>query len=190
MNWNAITIKKFIQVHQVQNTSFDELDKLVKIAAIVLGKTEQDIENMPADLFKEVVDEIKFIWTTTPSDKLFKEIEVDGKKYKGTFEFNKLTAGQFIDLSHFLNEHVDKLESIHKVLAVMYYNGKYDGDEVLKFADKIYNQVTMDKAYPLFVFFCRVIMCFVRVMPDYLERKLKGMDLTHMQGSTKDMVGT
>lgn len=116
-SWDNILVDQYIELREVDNTSFDSLfDKQLEIISIVTDTSIEELEEMS---FSEIVGfEKRLEWLTSePRKGIVPEI---GKyKYKG---LNELTLGEFIDLSHFFAENF--VVNLPVICAILYRQQK------------------------------------------------------------------
>ena len=172
-SWSDLTIKQYIDVYNILETSFDDIDKFAHIISNLSGIELNNVYAIPLTDFDAMVKRVSFIWKEMPGEGLPREIEVCGQKYSGCFEMNKKTAGQYIDFCHFLK--TNNRENIHNILSIIYIpkGEKYDGDLQKARAELFYEHLTMNIAYPVYVFFCNVLTHLIKIIPDYLDKEMQ-----------------
>ena len=166
-DWSEITIAQFIEITNILNDNKDNnIQAMIFIMACLSGKSNQEIEAIEIDRFTGYTKDLAFLNQDKFKDQIINSFEIDGIKYIPKYKFNKLTAGQFIDIHSLAAD----INNIHKLLAVVCMPKGAEHEDV---AEIFYNNLTMDKAYPIFLFFCVVLEIYLKATKDYLERLIK-----------------
>ena len=115
----------------------------------------------------------------------------NGNRYKASVIFQDMEAGQFMNFSHLCKnvKPEDYIYQMHELIACMctrkeygffFENGavklwryKYDGYK--ENAEVFFNHLMMDKAYPFYVFFCKVMENLLPATQSYLMKEVKKM---------------
>lgn len=128
-----LTVGEYQQLYTIHTSTDDEIDKAVLSVAILTGKTRWDVEEMPLDQFREISRSISILFSGESEPQKPKNyIKVNGKTYKICLNPRKLSAGQYIDLQHFLKGNM--IDNLHKLMACLlvprkfFGVGKYDGE--------------------------------------------------------------
>lgn len=156
MEWSNVTIEKYLELNDAINAEGHELDKRMRIITVMEGLTVEQVEAMTISQINIYLKKYNFLLKEIPT-KLVTSLEIDGIKYKGTVETKKLTGGQFIDLSEFLKK--EPLQNIHNVMAVLFLpKGEvYGSSDFSERADLFYRKMPISVAFPVFVFFSKVL---------------------------------
>ena len=99
--------------------------------------------------------------------------EIDTIKYKPVIFYKDMTGAQFIDYSSICKD-IPKDEliyHIHELLGCFCVHKKYEGYN--ETAEIFHDKMTMDIAYPYYVFFCKVLTGLQPDMENYLISKAK-----------------
>ena len=89
MNWNKITVRQYQQMLPIiQNESFSDLDKLVKVICVLTGLTEDEVDSWPL----QKVNEYKHLFEFDFKKEARKRIKVNGNHYRLNWEIEKLPA--------------------------------------------------------------------------------------------------
>lgn len=126
MTWEQITLGKFREIQSIiAEGELDELTKKVYLFSLLTDKKIEDVRELPlGDFLKAYSKELEFL--AEPIPQIIPQYwEYEGKKYKVTTDISQLTAGQYIDFK----EYAKDKDNIHKVMAVLCYDGKYDGSK-------------------------------------------------------------
>ena len=117
MTWIDISVEKFMELRDVENTSFDSyIDKIIEVLSILhdVDPTELE-EKSTVDLISEF-KKVNFIYTSPSKD--FKK-EIEGYKFK---EFDSLTLAEYIDLTHFFSS--DYFNNLTNICSILYRKEK------------------------------------------------------------------
>jgi hypothetical protein len=161
--------------HEVSISTFQELinagDNVIERVAILTDQDPEDIRRWDLNSFKRVSDALE--WTNIlPEQKDWKRnITVNGKEYQFIEKLSSLTAGQWLDLEHWV---LDSSNNLHKIIA-LFYEG--DAEE--------FKSVSMADAYGCMVFFSSIVNKSLESMQDYLVKEIvtKEMKKIHSLGS-------
>jgi hypothetical protein len=108
--WKEITISDYFQMQDIlENKNMNALEKQLKILMLISDITEDDLDQMTiidSDLYLDVLKFMKEEVKGNVKD----EYIIKGKKYKLVKDLKTLSAGQFIDLEHFVKENEDNLK--------------------------------------------------------------------------------
>lgn len=149
MNWNTITIEQYQAVAKIiQAKDLDDTDKEINIAAIVSGKTVADIEAMNIGEWRQLQQQVKFIYNEVPEYKP----RFSWKAYRFIYDVNKINVGRFITAKYFQTDLVGNLHhlaaSVCKPLLRRYNPEKHE-----KYAQDL-KQAPFAALYSSMVFFC------------------------------------
>lgn len=175
-----ITISQYLQITDALLIP-DHFDKWARILSIITGKSEAHfINELTADQFKKQIKMHAYLVKTAPSPKLRKYFWLKGKLYKVTSDITQLTGGQYCDLMTLCKDPDETLSNIHNILAVLCRPvfSKYNPETFHKTSQVFYKHLTMDKAYPLALFFCALYKNLIPVIKNYLEQDLSRLNET------------
>ena len=174
-SWSEITIYQYQLIDDIlKDTTSEILDKNIKILACLLNKGVDEVEDMDVNVFKKLVEKSAFLFEPIPNFKLPVDIEIKGVKYY--FEpVNPIrTFGQFVDMSVFTKDVEANTQNLHNILACLFVKKKgykrVDHSEVAKL---LRDNLTMDKAFPIALFFCEVFKKSLPIIQDYLEKEVQ-----------------
>jgi hypothetical protein len=98
MNWNKITLFKFQQIDEINSRDVSDLDKLLFTTCVVFDLTEFQLDNKPLKDANKLIGKVKAIFesefTPLPEKKI--------GRFKINYDPARLTFGQYIELSFFL----------------------------------------------------------------------------------------
>lgn len=171
MTWKEITIGKFREIQSIiTDKDFDELTKKVLLYSLISGQTIEEVRDIPLGIFlKAYSDSLEFIIEPIPQV-IPIAWEHKGVKYKVTTMINELTAGQYIDLKEYAKEK----DNIHKVMAVLCYEGeRYDGSTHEARAKLFNDEMPITIAAPLTAFFLELWKEWSEISLAYSVKVLK-----------------
>jgi hypothetical protein len=167
--WEQITVRQYLELYDIEsNKNITDLDKQVKMLCVVEQKKEDDYDHMKYKDFllhlKDVTDKMREIPDCKPVDVL----EVNGNKYKFVHQIDEITAGQYIDFSHFSQEPLN----LNKTAAVFFLPIK--GKTVCKYGEVAHEKVAEDLLDARFIdvngcllFFYHVVTESILSLPTY-----------------------
>lgn len=163
MGWDKISIGNFYEIVSLSK-DLDEFDFYVHTYDLVSDKKIVDVMKMNAKSFGKVIGELGFLREDIPGEEVKKEFKLDGVNYRVCLDPAKITAGQYIDLKHFIKNGLDA--NYHNIMAVLSVEkGKeYDGETHKERATIFKEKLTMNLVMPICVFFC-----------DYFNSLMKGL---------------
>lgn len=102
--WDNISVRDFIQLYDIEtNPNLLLIEKQVKMLSVLEGNTEDYYDTIKYREVLERVAEKTAFYDFMPQAKAVDYINVNGNKYKFVHEIDEITAGQFIDISHYGN---------------------------------------------------------------------------------------
>lgn len=100
-SWEDISLYKFQRIDEINSrTGVDELDKMLFITCVVFEMTEYQLDNKPVKKAQRLISQVSRIFATPFDPPVAKKIG----RYKINYDPSKLTFGQYIGLSFFLQE--------------------------------------------------------------------------------------
>jgi hypothetical protein len=176
-SWKDISLRKALRLMSLNETAYDQLDLIIKQMAILLDKTETQIELMePKELF-EFGDKFKFLGQL-PKPKETKVIKVNGREY-GLTELTRIKLAQMIDIEEYYNLGLEK--SIAQILSVLYLPIKKRIPLTNRYTLEDYEpdnereedmlDVDMETMWGTILFFYRGVTEYSNAMKVYLEQK-------------------
>ena len=117
MTWKDINVFQYQQIMDLYATAKDmsELDLAYKITAIVMDLTENQIDSLPMDHLKPLLQQVAFVHEQIKPQPQ-KYIQVNGKRYRCIYDIRKMPAARYIESKHFDQ---DRISNLHKLAACM-----------------------------------------------------------------------
>lgn len=110
-NWDKISLFKFQQIELISNKpGMSELDITLFSTCIVFGFTEFELDNLPLKKVTRLTAKMQKIFETPFTPVPQKRIG----KYWINYDISKMTFGQYVELSYFLN---NPLQFVHYIMA-------------------------------------------------------------------------
>lgn len=135
MNWDNLTLRKFVEIRMVTNHPFyTEDDRVLRIAAIVNDIAYEDLLNLPIARATEYVGTASFLYDKPVPKKHRNSYTLNGRKYSLLKSPSEMTTAQYIDYQTVIVEefesHLIDLMSIILVPEGHNYNDGYDLEQV------------------------------------------------------------
>lgn len=189
--WHEVTINKFLEYQTILTSKLtDQIDLEVNILACFGSCHVKEIEKLKTKEIIRFSKTLSFL-KELPTEKIPYQFKLAGNTYKVAFTIEDMTAGQFMNFSDILKgvkpedyvyHMADLIGSmcIKRTVGIFWNNGRlsfiryqYDG---YKDNAKIFNQyMSIEQAYPMYVFFCKVMEKFPTATQDYLIKEIKKM---------------
>ena len=184
MGWNKITLKKYYELHTIARMIKDPVELNIRLLACFREVDRTEIEKMTVKQLAVALREIAFLKELPEQTKLPISIRCNGAVYRPTILTEGMTGGQFIDFTSICKDEKpeDSVYHIHDLLGAMcvkrewtmkppFIKYEYKGYE--KTAAIFHDHMTMDIAYPFYLFFCNVLINLQKPMLDYSQENLK-----------------
>lgn len=176
--YSKLTIKQFLNCKRISEMELDPLDKSIRLLSEISGKTQEQIEEMPIIQMKAQLKELYEIEHLNENTKVNMNIKVKGERFRVVWELTKLTAAQYIEVAEWTKEPEKIIYNIHKILASLvvrrtWYGKliKRDAIEHKYIADLFYNNMKIEQAYPIMLFFCKYSEALHDSMLTYLAEQ-------------------
>ena len=178
MNWNKITVEQYQQMLPIiENESFTDLDKMVKIICILTGLTEDEVDSWPLSK----INDYKHLFEFDFKKEARKRIKVNGKYYRINWQIERMPAARYIEAKTYGQ---NLFQNIHRLMAscVMpqkkilfwYFDKKYNAADHEKYATDML-KAPFPFVYNACVFFCSVLEEWTKVILSYSEKELQGI---------------
>lgn len=174
-SWSEVTINQYLNIYKIiLAKDLEPIDRQAMVLSELLCKPLQAVYDMPIEDFKHAVAKTSFIYDNNISEKIPTIIEIDGIEYFFDPIRPIKKAGEFIDISHLTKDKDDTIYNLHKVMAVLCKPKKVQ--DYNERCEIFLHKMTMDKCYPLSVFFLNVSIKSAPIIEAYLEKQVqKGM---------------
>jgi len=173
---SKLSVGEYQQLYSIQKSKDDDIDKAIASVSIITGKPRWEVEDIPLIQFAEISRSVAALFTTPLAPQKPQDyILISGQKYRVILDPKHLTAGQYIDLQHFLKG--DIIDNLHKLMAciVIPAKGKYDGENHEKISQAI-QDCNFIEVHATCVFFSTLWTNSIKAISPYLIREMSKMD--------------
>ena len=196
-SFNDFTVEQFQQWHKVIKEESDIIDREVKLASILTGKSVEYLESVPYSVLKEVIKRVNKISLTEPSTKVVRFVKVGRKVYSAILNAQDLhglmSTSQFTAAKTYA---ANPIENMHLLLPLYYAPYKLFGKQKLaenqiKLAEE-FKKVKVGEVYGAVFFYSILWSQFVPILEDSLKQATQVMEeiAADGQGSTSPTAGT
>jgi len=193
--WSEITLHQYIEVVEVSSVDMDEIDKQVKIIAILSKESEDKILDLTLTQIKELAKVTQFIYTPPLSGAIKQLIKINGKKYSVNHYMNKLSGGEFIDLSNYTKDKETVTNNLPFIISIFLHPVNMFGQKKRKYYDKngkgewcqklesrndtakeIRDSMLMSDVFALSGFFLKLWDALIKTTADYSIEKVNKLN--------------
>lgn len=180
MTWKDINVFQYQQIMDLYADAKDmtELDLAYKITGIVMDLTENQIDSLPVDQLRPLLEQIKFIHEQ-PKPEPAKYIKVNGKRYRCIYDVRKIPCARYIETKYFDQ---DRIGNLHKLVASMvmpqkrnwigmWVDDKYNAEKHSEYSEDLL-AAPITSILGSVVFFYQVYRNWIKVSKDYLTRQM------------------
>lgn len=181
MSYKDLSINQFLNISEYMKLD-NEAEKRLLILSELQGIPREKLERMLlVDMLQMYASSIEFL--SAPITTQWKhKIKINGKTYYPAFSFAEWSAGQFISFENLAKE---GLSSMPIVMAIMLREkkGEYLNEaEIMERAEVFGKHMSIEDAYPLYLFFSIVIVKLENDTQAYLAGEEKRMTLAQSGG--------
>lgn len=182
-NYQALTLGRYMKVNEVLTGDDEDIDKQVKIIAILSDKTEDEILALPLADYTQLASQTDFLRAYCKPTEI-----ADGWRLEDlvpTSDFRKITTAQYVDFQTFSK---DFPASAPELLAVFLVPEGHKYNEGYDFADVVarVKEIPMPDALGLVAFF---FARFLKLTEDSLNSWGKDLTMTSDR-KTKERIAT
>lgn len=180
-SWDEVTVSEFYQIKDItENVNLNDLEKELKIICVLGDAKEDFINQLSLSEAKEFISSLSFMQTPM-NGKVEDFYYVGDRQYKLTKEMKNLTAGQFIDLSHYTKDKNSMEDNIPTIISILLIpikkttkTGKIKLETYLETplditVNNIIDNMKITEANGISVFFYLLFNCFLECIQFYLE---------------------
>jgi hypothetical protein len=113
--WHEVTVSQFIKIAEVPKLGFDETDSNLRILSILTGVDDTYFTGVELPQLKKIFQKISFISTKPEGLPLKQKVMINGRRYRVNYLPSTITAGEYIDISHYTK---DANANLPKILAI------------------------------------------------------------------------
>lgn len=194
--YQNITVEQYQKVVSISEDKFlDDTEKYTQLVGVLYNLTEEEVDNLTVNLFKQYAGVISNEFFSKPipkpTGKRVDFIKANGKEYKIDYDIKNMRIAQFKELAYWLKDD-DVVGNLHLILASIVDQVKstwYFKVKVIKNDSKNHESISNDMlklkfidVYSVAVFFCHLFTALLKVKKDYLIKELmkKGMPETEI----------
>ena len=162
--WNEVSIGTFQELAEAKD--------LIERVSILIDEDPDIVKCFDIHSLNKVAELIKWMDELPKQDDWKRNITIGDKEYFFNDKLSSLSAGQWLDLEHYL---LNPTQNLHKIIALFY---KGDAED--------FKGVSMADAYGCMLFFSSIESRFMLNMQVYLTEQLMKMQrkkITHTIGS-------
>lgn len=188
--WSDITIGQFQKMNAIDGVRLDTFDANLALVQAIEGLTDEEVLALPIPEYKNYLASYAGLTDEELAKyKPVKEFTIDDKKYIVNWRLEDRTAAQFIDLTELTKNQEQIIEKLHQLMAVLClqkdepYTAATFEERSKLFQDKL--PITI--AYPLSVFFWKVLNESLPTILNYLEQEMENLTkdqrqiMTHLE---------
>lgn len=154
-NYRDLPIGMYLDICEINSRdNMEEIEKQVSIIALLTGKAEADIYNLPIDEYRELSTKLNFLSKEYDGEVLIAKTYIIGKWHLiPTEDFRKITTAQYIDFQTFMQEGEKRVIEILSTMLVP-KGKKYAQDyDVVELQKTLRESLSVADALSLFAFF-------------------------------------
>ena len=154
-NYRDLPIGMYLEICEIsRREDQEELNKQVSILAILTGRSEEDIYDLPITDYKELVVKSRFLGTTYDGEvSTQKTYILEGWELVPLKDYRQITTAQYIDFQTFAKDVEKNIVEILSVILVpkgKKYNQDYD---VIELQQVLRRTLSVADAFTLIAFF-------------------------------------
>jgi len=172
-SWKGVSIPQFIALSKIErNEESDDVLIIIEMLHILSGQPRQLIERIDLSDIVLMWHSVNFIEELEFTKELQSHIKIDEEIYTCNFDLSKMNANQYMALKNIIKGG-DVIGNIHHVLSIFFIpvGRKFNDVSCAEIAEKIYDNVSIDIAYPLSVFFFKVWNSWISLSQDYTNKE-------------------
>ena len=134
-NYNDLTLGTYLEIDKVVTGDAEEIDKQVRIIALLADISEDDILAMPLGEYGQMAAKTAFLREEVPPVTAPDRVIVGDRAYIPTRDFTKITTAQYVDFQTFSKGGVPMLSELLSALLIPEghkYNDGYDTATVVQ----------------------------------------------------------
>jgi len=116
--WSEVTLKQYQEVIELSTVDMDELDKQIKIISILSGEREDKISDLSIPTIKKCIKATSFIYAIPGKGRIRQSVKLAGKRYQINYYVNKLSGGEYIDLTGYLKDANNTNSNLHYIVSI------------------------------------------------------------------------
>lgn len=157
-DWSEVSVEQFGKLYSIDKDVHSGMFYTFEVLHQITGIDRDIIEQIDYEVFKELINHLKFIYEPI-EEKKTESIIVDGKEYFLHTEFNKFTAGEIISIETILQSSNNDFVKVMPQLLCIFLRQKKDNGNLEKFKTSFmsriekFKQIKIDEINHIFGFF-------------------------------------
>lgn len=190
MTWKDINVFQWQQITDLftkESKDLTELDLAYKATAIVMDLTENQIDSLPVDQLKPLLEQVKFLHDEI-KPVAAKHINVNGRRYRCIYDIRKMPSARYIESKYFDQ---DRSGNLHKLAACMvmpqkrnwlgmWVDDKFDASKHSQYAEDML-AAPITSVLGSVVFFCQVYINWIKSSKAYLTDQMMTQGMSKYQ---------
>ena len=164
-NYHRLPIGKYLDIVNLCDTEMDDVDRKVKIVAILTGLTDDDVLNLPITEFTECCAKAKFLDKQCPENLIpgvSRSYPIGGFVLIPVTDIRKITTAQYIDFKTFEKDKEHKFVEMLSCFLVPRGKQYNDGYDILDVHEAIRNEMSVAEVLALLAFFFKEWVGLIR----------------------------
>lgn len=186
-SYEKLTVGKYLEIKEILEDNANELDKNVRMIAVLGDFDEEDVLEFPLPVFNRYIQATGFLLETPRKRNVSTTYVLGGQKLDVQLNVEGMTTAQFIDYQTFIKDDnkIVELLSVFLIPKGKKYNKEYDIIEVQKL---IRDNLNILDALGMSAFFLTWFQALSKVTVTSLIRKMKKMMRKEKNGERKKMM--
>ena len=164
-NYHRLPIGKYLDIVNLCDTEMDDVDRKVKIVAILTGLTDDDVLNLPITEFTECCAKAKFLDKQCPENLIpgvSHTYPIGGFVLIPVTDIRKITTAQYIDFKTFEKDKEHKFVEMLSCFLVPRGKEYNDGYDILDVHNAIREEMSVAEVLALLAFFFKEWVGLIR----------------------------
>lgn len=185
-SFERLTVGQFQELYKINRSESSEYEKAISFVSLITGQPRWEVEQMSLRDFKAISKGVLSLFSELPEmPKLNRYIKLGKRWFEIILDPRKLTAGQYMDIQHFLGQKTPVELVMHQIVATLLIpvkrfgpfirRGKYNGETHADISELVQGLKIME-VNSICVFFLRLWNASIMAMVPYLEKELSTMN--------------
>lgn len=164
-NYHRLPIGKYLDIVNLCDTEMDDVDRKVKIVAILTGLTDDDVLNLPITEFTECCAKAKFLDKQCPENLIpgvSRSYPIGGFVLIPVTDIRKITTAQYIDFKTFEKDKEHKFVEMLSCFLVPRGKEYNEGYDILDVHNAIREEMSVAEVLALLAFFFKELVGLIR----------------------------
>lgn len=192
-SYKTLSIGKWVEITSILREEMEDIDKQVKVVAILDDKTEDEVLNMPIPDFTTAGYQMRFLYDApSPKGRLPKVIRLGDWELLPTAGVNAMTTAQYIDFQAYSADAMRNMVQLLSIFLVPKGCKYNDGYDVVALQQAIADKLSVEEGYKVIAFFLtrlRVSMKAMLIYSAWMARRLPKDKRKEMREKLKEVRG-